>query len=196
MHKQQHPEIGQQNQRQPFQDRRIATIGNKQLQGQRHNRKANGHSMRVQPDDHLRNCAHHRKICADVDRVGDEQHRHHGHDKGRRKDLAHVGRQSDAGHTTDIGADQLDCAHQRVCQKQRPQQPEPGLRAGLRICGDAAGIVVGGAGDQAWAQLFGQGDGAKADPDFHAIAPLMPVPIMTDRRVAHAAVCGAAIELS
>ena len=46
-------------------------------------------------------------------------------------------------------ADLLRHSHQRVGEWHQPQQGETDLCAGLRICGDPAGIIIGGAGDQA-----------------------------------------------
>ena len=45
-------------------------------------------------------------------------------------------------------ADLLDRRHQRAGEQHDPAHRVAELRAGLRIGGDAAGIVVGGAGDQ------------------------------------------------
>ena len=57
-----------------------------------------------------------------------------------------------AGDPPDARADQLDGRHQRQCEHHGPQQCVTELRAGLGIRGDAAGIVVGSAGDQSRSQ--------------------------------------------
>ena len=75
---------------------------------------------------------------------------------GAREDVEHVGRQAAAGDPADARADRLDRDHHRPGQHHRPKQAEAGLRAGLRIGGDAAGVVVGGAGDDARAEALGE----------------------------------------
>ena len=62
-----------------------------------------------------------------------------------------------AGRPADPGADLLDRRHQRIGEQQRPADAEAELRAGLAIGGDAAGIVVGGAGDEAGPQRLEDG---------------------------------------
>ena len=61
-----------------------------------------------------------------------------------------------AGDPADMRADQLDRRHQRIGEQHRPQQAVAEVGAGLGVSGDAAGIVVGGAGDDARAKLLGQ----------------------------------------
>src|SRR4030095_3925279 len=48
----------------------------------------------------------------------------------------------------------LDPDHQRRREQHAPQHAEPELGAGLRIGGDAARIVVGGAGDEAGSETI------------------------------------------
>ena len=57
-----------------------------------------------------------------------------------------------AGHPADARADLLDRRHQREAEQHHPAHRVAELRAGLRIGGDAARIVVGGAGDQSRAE--------------------------------------------
>jgi hypothetical protein len=56
----------------------------------------------------------------------------------------------------DLRTDKLDRRHQRIGQRHRPKHVEAELRAGLRIGGDAARIIVGGTGDEARTQLLEQ----------------------------------------
>ena len=57
-----------------------------------------------------------------------------------------------AGDPADARADLLDRHHQREAEQHHPAHRVAELRAGLRISGDAARIVVGGAGDQSRAE--------------------------------------------
>src|SRR5579883_207107 len=61
----------------------------------------------------------------------------------------HVAGEPKAGDATDLGADQLNRAHQGIGQKQGPAEAEPELRARLRIGRDPAWIVIRRAGDEA-----------------------------------------------
>ena len=65
--------------------------------------------------------------------------------------------------TQPMRADELDRDHQRQRQRHGPQHRVAELRAGLGIGGDAAGIVVRRAGDQAGAQR-GRADGRGLAP--------------------------------
>src|SRR5262249_12083280 len=53
-----------------------------------------------------------------------------------------------AGHPADARADQLDRRHQGIAEQQRPAEAVAELRTGLGVGGNAAGIVVGSAGDE------------------------------------------------
>ena len=61
-----------------------------------------------------------------------------------------------AGHASDLGADHLDRAHQRVGEEQRPDQAEAELSSRLRIGCDSTRVVVGSAGDEAGAEDVGK----------------------------------------
>jgi hypothetical protein len=50
----------------------------------------------------------------------------------------------------------LDANHQRIGKKQRPQQIESKLRTCLGIGGNAAGVVICSAGNQARSEFFNQ----------------------------------------
>src|SRR5665213_232353 len=78
---------------------------------------------------------------------------------------ADIPRDSAAGDSTNSRADFLDRAHQRQREEHRPKQAVAILGAGLRVRGDATGIIVRCAGDEAGAQslqeagrLFGYGN--------------------------------------
>ena len=59
----------------------------------------------------------------------------------------HVTGEAVAAYSSYLGADKLDRNHEWVSQEQRPEKAKPELRAPLRICSDAARIIVGGTGD-------------------------------------------------
>ena len=81
--------------------------------------------------------------------VGDHQQADQRERQPARAELADVGGQPLPGHPADPRRQHLDADHQRRGQEQRPDQREAELRARLRVGGDAARIVVGGAGDEA-----------------------------------------------
>ena len=68
-----------------------------------------------------------------------------------RKGCAQIAGDTLAGHAADFRADLLDGDHQRIAEQQRPAHGIAELGPGLGIGGDAAGIVVGRAGNQAGA---------------------------------------------
>ncbi len=109
-----------------------------------------------QPRDQVGRRAHGRQIGADIDGVGDEQQRQQPVHDGQGHHLAHIVGQAPPGDPADQGADHLDGDHQREGQHHGPEQVEAELGPGLAVGGDAAGIVVGGAGDQARAQPLQQ----------------------------------------
>ena len=65
---------------------------------------------------------------------------------------AHVSGQAASGHPSDLSADHLNGAHQRVGEQECPPEAVTELCARLRVGGDSAGIVVGSARDQPWTQ--------------------------------------------
>jgi hypothetical protein len=77
-----------------------------------------------------------------------------------------VASDAEPGDAADLGADLLNGAHQRVAEDQRPAQIVAELRTRLGIGGDAARIVIRGAGDQTGAE---HGDELGVDRLFHRI---------------------------
>ena len=63
----------------------------------------------------------------------------------------------------DARADFLHRRHQRIGDDHRPKQTEAIERTGLRICGNAAGVIVRSAGDQPGAKHIQQAGFAGAD---------------------------------
>ena len=73
-----------------------------------------------------------------------------------------------AGHPTDARADQLNSHHEREGEERRPQNRIADACPDLRIGGDAARIVIGGAGDQARTQASPEWFAAGAGRFVHA----------------------------
>jgi hypothetical protein len=65
---------------------------------------------------------------------------------------AHDSSQAHARHAADLRADKLDRPHERIGQQLRPARAVTVLRSCLGLSGDAGGIVIGGARDQAWSK--------------------------------------------
>ena len=147
--REQHRGIGQQRQRQPFQEEDVAVVGHEHLQHKRREHEQRRHQVAIDAGDQLRHLAHRGDVGGDVERIGDQQQQHDALQHDRRERRLDVGGQPLAGDAADARADRLDRRHQRIGQRHRPQHVEAELRAGLGIGGDAAGIVVGDAGDQA-----------------------------------------------
>ena len=96
---------------------------------------------------------HRGDIGADVEAVGQQQQEHQRQLQPARVVATDVVRETPAGGAADARADQLDGRHQRPGQHGGPQQAVAEGGAGLRVGGDAARIVVGGAGDQAGTEV-------------------------------------------
>ena len=142
-------DIGKQRQRQEFQHRRVASIGQEHLEQGRAGRE-DQRMLVVEPaDDQRERLRHCGDVGGDVESVGGNQQRHESQHEPARRKLHHVGGQPLAGDPADLRADELNRDHERRGQEDRPQQSVAELRAGLRIGGDARRIVVGRAGDQA-----------------------------------------------
>ena len=134
---------------QPLQVKNIAVVGDEHLQqhGQEHEEQR--HQAAIEAGDKLSDSAHGGDVGGDVEGVGDEQQQHHALQNDRRERRLDVGGEAFAGHPADARANRLNRRHQRIGQRHGPQHVEAELRARLRIGGDAAGIVVRHAGDQA-----------------------------------------------
>ena len=66
-----------------------------------------------------------------------------------RKDRLDISGESRSGHTAKQRAHELYCSHERIREWHRPKHIETELRAGLRVGGNAARIVVGDTRDDA-----------------------------------------------
>ena len=158
MHEEHQRDIGEQAEGQDSQKAGIAAVGNEELQAQRQQGEGDGGVMLAEarspawPTSPIAaRSAPTLMVLAMNSSASQAMHqpaRHH---------LAHVVGQPLAGDAADQGADHLDRHHQREGEQQGPEQVEAELGAALAVGGDAAWIVVGGAGDQARPQLLEQG---------------------------------------
>ena len=98
-----------------------------------------------------RRIRHRAKVGTDIDGVGDQQQQDEPVGQPRRIMAHQIAGDAVAGDPADAGADHLHRRHQGVGEDHRPAEAVAVLRAGLAVGGDAAGIVVGRAGDQAGA---------------------------------------------
>ena len=100
-------------------------------------------------DQQLQRRPHRAQIGAQIDEVGEHEKQHDAAGQPRRIMPAQIAGDAEAGDAADARADLLDRHHQRVAEHQRPGQAIAELGADLRIGGDAAGVIIRGAGDQA-----------------------------------------------
>ncbi len=126
--------------------------------------------------------AHRADVGRDVDGVGHHQQAHQRQREPARAHLGDVGAQALSGDPADARRQHLDADHQRRGQQQRPHQAEAELRADLRIGGDAARVVVGGAGDEAGAQSAGEAVDLAVEIRVHAELPRAPGRRLADGR--------------
>ncbi len=175
-HHQRHADIGEEGQGQPFEHRNVALVAHEHLQQHRGGAEQDHIGQRRPADHQLQRRRHGAEIRAQVDGVGDDQERNQGEHHDARIVPLQVAGDTAARHPSDPRADFLDGAHQRPAKEEGPAEVEAELRAGLGIGGDAAGIVVRGAGDESGAQdLEHIGLGARRAALFWAHAP-SPVP--------------------
>ena len=140
---QHHADIGKQREGEPFQQADIAMIGHEQLQQQRNQRQRAGLRQGGHAGDQLRGGAHGGEIGGDVEDVGGQQQQHQ---QRRDRPWQHAGQiagEALARHPRDAGADQLETGHEGQGEHHRPQQAKAESGAGLRIGGDAGGIIIG-----------------------------------------------------
>ena len=148
VHHQHRADIGQQRERQPLEERRIARKGDEDLQAEGDEREQHDVDLARAAGDQLERVAHGAKIGGDVERVGGGEQADDEVEQRPREVLADVGGEPVPGDPADTRADDLNADHQRRGEEHRPQQAVAVLRAGLRIGGDAARIVVRRAGDE------------------------------------------------
>ena len=108
-----------------------------------------GHRVPVETADEFGDFSHRRNVGCNIQRVGQQQQKHHSLEHDRRKRRLDVGREPLAGDPADLRTQRLDRGHQRVGQWHRPEHVEAELGPRLRVGRDAAGIVVGRSRDNA-----------------------------------------------
>ena len=156
LHGEDHADIGQQRKGEPLQQPDIAMVGHEHDRQQGEDREGHRVQARVAAQHQLGGSPHGGEVGAEIDGVGDEQQQHQQRHDTARKDLHHVAGKTAAGDAADAGADRLHRHHQWPGQHHGPQQAETFAGARLGIGGDAAGIVVGRAGDDARPQPLEQ----------------------------------------
>ena len=104
--------------------------------------------MPIEAGDEFPDFPHGSDVGGNVERIGDQQQQYNALKHDRRKRGLDVGGESLPGNPADVRAHGLNRGHQREGQRHRPQHVEAELRARLGVGGDAAGVVVGHAGDE------------------------------------------------
>ena len=127
-------------------------VGDKNLGGEAQYAEAERISERRPAGHEPHRLAHGGEVGGDVDGVGDDQQRDEDIKNPRRQSLRDIAGKSAAGLPAEIAADDLDRRHERQRQQHAPGEREAKLRAGLRIGGDPAWIVIGGSGGQPGAE--------------------------------------------
>ena len=145
--------VGEKGKGEPFQVRDVFSVWQRDLQDERHASQRQHVSPERPRQKQFGRCGHRADIGAEIENIREQQKRNHQIEDRRRKMPPHVGRNSLPRHATDAGADLLNDAHQRVGEQGDPQHAESESRAGLRIRGYPARIVIGCARDEAGAQL-------------------------------------------
>jgi hypothetical protein len=156
---QDHRDVREQGERQPLQDPHAALVRETDLGAYAERTEAEDVERMWPAGEQLHRFGHRRQVGGDVDGVGDDQQRDQRERQPPRAHLADVRGEAFAGDEADARRELLDAYHQRHRQEQRPDQREAELRAGLRIGGDAARIVVGRAGDEPRAETAGEARG-------------------------------------
>ncbi len=164
MDQQEHPDVGEQAEGQPFQRLGISAVGDEQLQGDAHQGEADHENMSAAAHDQLGAGGHCRKVCADIEGVRREQDADEQQDERAGKGPNEIPGETATGHAPDVRADELHRRHQRIGEDLRPQQTVAELRARLRIGGNSAGIVVSRAGDDSRPELLGGFDARVLEP--------------------------------
>ncbi len=151
-----HRDIGEQRHGQPFEHRDIARITRERLEQHRHQPEGGHIEERGAADQQLQPRPHRAEIGAEVDDVGDHHQQHDAGAQAGRVMMLEIAGDAAPGHPADPRADLLDRAHQRPGEEHHPGKAEAELRADLRVSGDAAGIVVRRASDEARPQHLEQ----------------------------------------
>jgi hypothetical protein len=130
----------------------IAVVGQQHLQQQRQQAGSGGIPVAGAACEQADGLAHGGNVGRDVDGVGHQQQLTMAYSSGRGR-WRRILVASPAADAAYARADGLYAHHQRQGQDHGPQHLQAELGTGLRIGGDAAGVIVGRARDQAGAQF-------------------------------------------
>ena len=140
-------DIDKQHHGEPFQRTGVAAIGNGDLEHDAKQAEGDGHHFgkQLRPAHHQpQGFSHGGKIGGNVDDVG-KQHQHDNADNQRGRTAPRRCRhQTLAAGAADAGCNHLDGDHEGQCHNHGPQLVEAELGAGLRIGGNAGGVIIGG----------------------------------------------------
>ncbi len=151
--------VGQHGQRQPFHHARVARIGQAHQRGE-HAEPVDGRvDGRMAAGGQGGGAAHCREVRADVDQADQRDAGRQALGQARAAVLAHAGQQAGAGAAADPRRGDLHRHHQGQGEGDQPQHLEAELAAGLAVDRDAAGVVVGRAGQQPRAEAAVPGPG-------------------------------------
>lgn len=157
VHCKQHRDIGEQRKRGEFEDGSIALIVEEDFEQQGHGTEQQGVENWVAPGQELQRRAHRAQVGAKVDHVGDEQQAYREPQQRLGVVPAQIGGDPPARNSADLGGDALDYEQQREAEDECPRQRVAELSSDLTVRANAAGIVVGSAGDKTWAKARQEG---------------------------------------
>ena len=141
-------DIEQQYQSQKLQITSVAMVGNEHLRNQARDAEQDRERKRGASCDQAKSLAHRCKIGCDIDGIGHEQRCYEQIESRRRQHPCDIIGKPVPRIPANAGTDDLNSRHERQGQEHRPEQREAKLCTCLRISGDAARVVVGGAGHE------------------------------------------------
>jgi hypothetical protein len=145
--------VGEQGQREPFENGHVALVGDEDLQRQRDEHKHRRHEVSVDVRHQLGDFPHPRHVRRDIENVGHEERQNHGLEDRRRESGFDIGGEPLPRGAADQGTHRLDRRHERIGERHGPQHIQAELGACLGIRRNSTRIVVGGAGDEARADV-------------------------------------------
>ncbi len=146
-------DVGEQGESEPLEDPGDEPVTGPEQQADQNERIDGRPIERPDAGEKLRDVGHAAEIRGDIEDIGDDQQR-----TGAPQDPAwiaqpdHAG-QPEPGDHAEAGAHDLHRRHQREREHRGPQRRIAETGAGDRISGDAGWVVIGGAGDQAGAEI-------------------------------------------
>ena len=149
-------DIGEQAERQPFQDRDVALVVEKDLRHDRYHAEEHDVDDACPPISNLAASAMAPRSAPILMVLAMNSSATTTIEQPRRIVPAHIARYAVAGDAADARGDFLDRRHQRKGQQHGPADAVAKLRAGLAVGADPRRIVVGGAGDQSRPERFGK----------------------------------------